>query len=307
MKKKVLILGGGISKERLISLETARAVYKALIKKNYKVIICEPDGNLTNKIKSFKPNIVFNALHGQFGEDGYIQTVLESQKVKYTHSGILASSIAMDKEISKKIFIKKKILTPKYIKFNFSKSNKIDKKLIFMIQKKLKFPVVIKPINEGSSVNVYICSKKNFIQNLKKLVLYKEILIEEFIPGKEIQVAILGNRKLGAIEIKPKRKFYDYEAKYNVKAKTKHIIPVKMSKKNLEKVLNIALKAHNSIGCKGVTRSDFKFYKNRFFLLETNTQPGMTKLSLVPEIAAYAGMSFINLIEWILKDASTRR
>jgi len=307
MKKKVLILGGGISKERLISLETARAVYKALIKKNYKVIICEPDGNLTNKIKSFKPNIVFNALHGQFGEDGYIQTVLESQKVKYTHSGVLASSIAMDKEISKKIFIKKKILTPKYIKFNFSKSNKIDKKLIFMIQKKLKFPVVIKPINEGSSVNVYICSKKNFIQNLKKLVLYKEILIEEFIPGREIQVAILGNRKLGAIEIKPKRKFYDYEAKYNVKAKTKHIIPVEMSKKNLEKVLNIALKAHNSIGCKGVTRSDFKFYKNRFFLLETNTQPGMTKLSLVPEIAAYAGMSFINLIEWILKDASTRR
>ena len=307
MKKKVLILGGGISKERLISLETARAVYKALIKKNYKVIICEPDGNLTNKIKSFKPNIVFNALHGQFGEDGYIQTVLESQKVKYTHSGVLASSVAMDKEISKKIFIKKKILTPKYIKFNFSKSNKIDKKLIFMIQKKLKFPVVVKPINEGSSVNVYICSKKNFIQNLKKLVLYKEILIEEFIPGKEIQVAILGNRKLGAIEIKPKRKFYDYEAKYNVKAKTKHIIPVEMSKKNLEKVLNIALKAHNLIGCKGVTRSDFKFYKNRFFLLETNTQPGMTKLSLVPEIAAYAGMSFINLIEWILKDASTRR
>ena len=307
MKKKVLILGGGISKERLISLETARAVYKALIKKNYKVIICEPDGNLTNKIKSFKPNIVFNALHGQFGEDGYIQTVLESQKVKYTHSGVLASSIAMDKEISKKIFIKKKILTPKYIKFNFNKSNKIDKKLIFMIQKKLKFPVVVKPINEGSSVNVYICSKKNFFQNLKILVLYKEILIEEFIPGKEIQVAILGNRKLGAIEIKPKRKFYDYEAKYNVKAKTKHIIPVEMSKKNLEKVLNIALKAHNSIGCKGVTRSDFKFYKNRFFLLETNTQPGMTKLSLVPEIAAYAGMSFINLIEWILKDASTRR
>ena len=307
MKKKVLILGGGISKERLISLETARAVYKELIKKNYKVIICEPDGNLINKIKSFKPNIVFNALHGQFGEDGYIQTVLESQKVKYTHSGVLASSVAMDKEISKKIFIKKKILTPKYIKFNFSKSNKIDKKLIFMIQKKLKFPVVVKPINEGSSVNVYICSKKNFIQNLKKLVLYKEILIEEFIPGREIQVAILGNRKLGAIEIKPKRKFYDYEAKYNVKAKTKHIIPVEMSKKNLEKVLNIALKAHNSIGCKGVTRSDFKFYKNRFFLLETNTQPGMTKLSLVPEIAAYAGMSFINLIEWILKDASTRR
>ena len=177
MKKKILILGGGISKERLISLESARAVYKALIKKNYKVSICEPDGNLTNKIKSFKPNIVFNALHGQFGEDGYIQTVLESQKVKYTHSGVLASSIAMDKEISKKIFIKKKILTPKYIKFNFNNNNKIDKKIILKIQKKLKFPVVIKPINEGSSVNVYICSKKNFIRNLKKLVLYHHFFV----------------------------------------------------------------------------------------------------------------------------------
>jgi len=246
-------------------------------------------------------------LHGQFGEDGYIQTVLESQKVKYTHSGVLASSVAMDKEISKKIFIKKKILTPKYIKFNFNKSNKIDKKLIFMIQKKLKFPVVVKPINEGSSVNVYICEKKNFIQNLKKLILYKEILIEEFISGREIQVAILGKRKLGAIELKPKRKFYDYEAKYNEKAKTKHIIPVDLSKKNLQKVMNIAFKAHKLIGCRGVTRSDFKFYKGKFFLLETNTQPGMMKLSLVPEIANYAGITFIDLIEWILKDASTNR
>ena len=193
MKKKVLILGGGISKERLISLETARAVYKELIKKNYKVIICEPDGNLTNKIKSFKPNIVFNALHGQFGEDGYIQTVLESQKVKYTHSGVMASFIAMNKEISKKLYIKNKIFTPKYIKFKF-KNKKIDKNIIIKTQKKLKFPVVIKPINEGSSVNVYICEKKNFIQNLKKLISYKEILIEEFIPGREIQVAILGKK-----------------------------------------------------------------------------------------------------------------
>ena len=307
MKKKVLILGGGISKERSISLETAKAVYRELIKKNYKVIICEPDGSLTNKIKSFKPNIVFNALHGQFGEDGYIQTVLESQKVKYTHSGVLASSIAMDKEISKKIFIKKKILTPRYIKFNFNNNNKIDKKLILKIQKKLKFPVVIKPINEGSSVNVYICSKKNFIQNLKKLISYKEILIEEFIPGREIQVAILGKRKLGAIELKPKRKFYDYEAKYNEKAKTKHIIPVDLSNKNLQKVMNIALKAHKVIGCRGVTRADFKFYKGKFFLLETNTQPGIMKLSLVPEIANYNGIKFINLIEWILKDASINR
>ena len=306
MKKRILILGGGISKERLISLETAKSVYKELKKKNYVVKIFEPDSNLTNNIKNFKPNIVFNALHGQFGEDGYIQTILESQKVKYTHSGVIASFIAMNKEISKKIYIKNKILTPKYFKFKFE-NKKIKKNIIIKTQKKLKFPVVIKPINEGSSVNVYICNKKNFIKNLKKLTLYKEILIEEFIPGREIQVAILGKKKLGAIELKPKRKFYDYEAKYNEKAKTKHIIPVDLSNKNLQRVMNIALKAHKLIGCRGVTRSDFKFYKDKFFLLETNTQPGMMKLSLVPEIAKYTGMKFIDLIEWILKDASTNR
>ena len=183
----------------------------------------------------------------------------------------------------------------------------MKKKIIFTVKKKLKFPVVIKPINEGSSVNVYICHEKNLIQNLKKLSQYKEILIEKFIPGREIQVAILGKKKLGAIELIPKRKFYDYEAKYNSKAATKHIIPVKLDKKDSNKVMSIALKAHNLIGCRGVSRSDFKFYKGKFYLLETNTQPGMTKLSLVPEIAAYSGMSFINLIEWIIKDASIHR
>jgi D-alanine-D-alanine ligase len=139
------------------------------------------------------------------------------------------------------------------------------------------------------------------------LIVYKEILIEEFIPGREIQVAIMGNRKLGIIELKPKRKFYDYEAKYNSNAKTEHIIPVKLDKKNIEYINNIASKAHKVIGCRGVTRSDFKFYKEKFYLLEINTQPGMTKLSLVPEIASFAGISFIKLIEWILKDASINR
>ena len=305
--KKILILGGGFSKERAISLDTANSVLKALRKKNYKAIICEPNGKLIKKIKSFKPDVVFNALHGRFGEDGYIQTILETLKVKYTHSGVLASYIAMDKEISKKIFIKNKIKTPKYFKYKFDKNNIIKKKIIFKVKKKLKFPVVIKPINEGSSVNVCICNEKNLIKNLKKLSQYKEILIEEFIPGREIQVAILGKKKLGVIELKPKRKFYDYEAKYNSKAGTKHIIPVKLGEKYLNNVMSIALKAHNLIGCKGVTRSDFRFNKGKFYLLETNTQPGMTNLSLVPEIAAYSGMSFIGLIEWIIKDASITR
>jgi len=210
----------------------------------------------------------------------------------------------MDKEVSKKIFLQNNILTPKYMKFVYAKN---EKNIIKKIDDKLKFPVVIKPINEGSSVHVYICEKNNILKKLKLLSSYKEILIEEFIAGREIQVAIMGKRKLGTIELKPKRKFYDYEAKYNPKARTKHIIPVRLEKKDLEKIMNIAMKAHNLIGCKGVTRSDFKFYKDKFYLLELNTQPGMTKLSLVPEIANYKGISFINLIEWILKDASIKR
>ena len=166
---------------------------------------------------------------------------------------------------------------------------------------------MIKPINEGSSVNVFICKKNNFLKNLKKLKEYDEILIEKFIPGREIQVAILGDEKLGAIELKPKRKFYDYEAKYNPKAKTQHIIPVELSKKNYEKVTSIAHKAHKLLNCRGVTRSDFRFYKNKFYLLETNTQPGMTSLSLVPEIARYKNISFAQLIDKILRDASINK
>ena len=304
MKKKILILAGGISKERLISLDTGLQVAKELKKNGYKVKISEPDGNLSKNINQFKPNVIFNALHGQFGEDGYIQTILEGFKIPYTHSGVIASSLAMDKAISKKIFIKNKINTPKYIKYSY-KENNFD--LIKNIEKKFKFPVVVKPINEGSSVNVFICTKKNISRILSSMRIYKEIMIEEFIGGREIQVAIMGNKKLGAIELKPKRKFYDYKAKYSANAKTEHIIPVKLPKNKLNEVMDLSFKAHKIIGCKGVTRSDFKFYKNKFYLLEVNTQPGMTRLSLVPEIAKYKGISFIKLIEWILKDATTKK
>ena len=305
MKKKILILSGGISKERLISLDTGFQVAKELKKNGYKIKISEPNNNLEKNIKEFKPSVIFNALHGQFGEDGYIQTILEQYQIPYTHSGPIASSIAMDKEISKKIFINNKINTPKFIKYSFDK--KKSTKLIEQINDELKFPVVVKPINEGSSVNVYICTKKNITKILKSMESYKEVMIEEFIAGREIQVAIMGNKKLGAIELKPKRKFYDYDAKYNTNAKTQHIIPVEISRNKLNEVMNMALKAHKVIACRGVSRSDFKFYRNKFYLLEINTQPGMTKLSLVPEIAAYKGISFIKLIEWILKDASTKR
>ena len=304
MKKKILIISGGISKERLISLDTGIQVAKELRKNSYNVKISEPNNNLEKIIKKFNPDVIFNALHGQFGEDGYIQTILERFKIPYTHSGVIPSAIAMDKEISKKLFIKYKINTPKFFTYSFDKKNL---QLIRLINSKLKFPVVVKPLNEGSSVNVFICNRKNIFKILNSLKNYKKVMIEEFIGGREIQVAILGNKKLGAIELKPKRRFYDYQAKYNTNAKTQHIIRIDLSKKKLNEVMDMAFKAHKIIRCRGVTRSDFKFYRNKFYLLEINTQPGMTKLSLVPEIAAHNGMNFIKLIEWILKDASTKR
>ena len=305
--KKILTLAGGYSNEREISLITAKSVIKELKKdRKYNILLIEPDGNFVKKLRKFKPDLVLNLLHGRYGEDGYIQTILESERIKYTHSGVLSSSLAIDKEISKKIFIKNKILTPPYIKFIF-KNNINFKNITKKVDQKLKFPVVLKPINEGSSVGVYITNKNNFISNLYKLEKFKEILIEKYIPGREIQAAILGNKKLGIIELKPKRKFYDYKAKYSASAKTEHIIPVDISNENFKKVNSIAMKAHKLLKCRGVSRSDFRFYNNKFYLLELNTQPGMTSLSLVPEIANHQKISFKRLIEEIMKDASINK
>ena len=305
--KKILILAGGYSKEKEISIKTAKSVFRELNKdKKYNIKVVNPDGKFVEVLRKFKPNNVLNLLHGRYGEDGYIQSILESEKVKYTHSGVLSSSIAIDKELSKKIFIKNNILTPKYFKYSY-KSNINKLKLINNLKKVIGFPLVVKPLNEGSSVNVFICHKYNILRTLKKLNEYGEILIEKYIPGREIQVAILSNRILGAIELKPKRKFYDYDAKYNPKAKTEHIIPVDITKTQYKKVTNIALRAHKLLKCRGVSRSDFRFYQNKFYLLETNTQPGMTSLSLVPEIAKFNNITFKNLIKKILEDASIKK
>ena len=305
--KKILILAGGYSKEKEVSIQTAKSVYSELNKdRKYKIKVVNPDGKFVDVLRKFKPNIVLNLLHGRYGEDGYIQAILESEKVKYTHSGVLSSSLAIDKDLSKKIFIKNNILTPKYLKFSYRNNiNKLN--LINNLQRKIGFPLVVKPLNEGSSVNVFICNKNNILKILRKLDEYGEVLIEKYIPGREIQVAILENRVLGAIELRPARKFYDYEAKYNPKARTEHIIPVEISKIKYKELTKIALKAHKTLNCRGVTRSDFRYYKNSFYLLETNTQPGMTSLSLVPEIAKFNNITFKNLIKKILEDASTNK
>ena len=259
-----------------------------------------------SKLKKFKPDIVFNALHGRYGEDGYIQSILETAKIKYTHSGVKSSSIAIDKELSKKIFKKNKILTPTGFKFQYKEETSYNL-LIKKISKNLGYPVVLKPVNEGSSVGVFICNKSNVLRNLIKLRDFDEIIVEKYIPGREIQSAILGKKAIGSIELIPKRKFYDYKAKYNKRANTKHIMPAKLSIKKYREVNRIALKAHRLLNCRGVSRSDFRFYKNKFYLLELNTQPGMTSLSLVPEIAKHVNIEFTQLIEELIKDASINK
>ena len=306
MKKSVVVLLGGLSNERKISFLTGKACSRALIKKGYNVKELDAKGHFVNNLKRLKPHVVFNALHGKYGEDGFVQSILEYLKIPYTHSGVYASSTAMDKELSRIIFKKNNIKVPKYFLLDKKNENKINNNFK---KNKINFPVVIKPISEGSSLGVFICeNNKQLKQNYRKLLKdYDKIIVEKYIPGKEIQVAIMGNKALGAIELIPKRSFYDFKAKYSNSAKTKHVMPALLTLKKYREVLGLARKAHRLLGCKGVTRSDFKFFKNKFYLLETNTQPGMTSLSLVPEIASYNNINFEDLVEWIIKDASLNR
>ena len=306
--KNVLVILGGISGERAVSLESGKACIRALKKKGYKVSSFDPKTKDFNQIDKKNTDIIFNALHGKYGEDGVAQSYFEYLKIPYTHSGVVSSFNSMNKINSKKIFIKNNLRTPKF--FSIKKSELKKKILLKRIKlKKINFPIVIKPVNEGSSLGVEVCqSKEKLFKSTRNLLKkYGELIIEEYIGGQEIQVAVINGSPLGAIELIPKRFFYDYKAKYTKKAKTKHVMPARLTKKKYNEVLKIAKKTHKILNCRGVTRSDFKFYKNKFYLLELNTQPGMTSLSLVPEIANYKGLSFENLVEKILLDASIDR
>jgi len=261
--KKILVVLGGTSGERKVSLDSGRACAKALRKIGYKVSTFDPKKKSYNLINKHKTDLIFNALHGKDGEDGVAQSYFEYLRIPYTHSGVISSYNAMNKIISKEIFKKNKIKSPKY--FVIEKEDYSKVKLNMSIKKKnIKFPIVVKPINEGSSIGVKIC--KNILdlgKSIKKLFKKYEVLIfEPYIGGQEIQVAIINGSSLGAIELEPKRQFYDYKAKYSKAAKTKHIMPANLSKSKYKEVLKIAKKAHDALGCKGITRSDFKYFKN---------------------------------------------
>ena len=303
-----MVVLGGTTGERAISIESGKACIKALRRLGYKVSTFDPKLKNFNLIDKKKTDVIFNALHGKDGEDGVAQSYFEYLKIPYTHSGVISSFNAMDKIISKEIFLKNKIKTPKYfsIKKKSYKKNIIQRNIK---NRKINFPIVVKPVNEGSSLGVEICKniKKLFMSINLLFTKYDKLIFEEFIGGQEVQVAVINGKPLGAIELIPKRLFYDYKAKYTKKANTKHIMPANLTKKKYNEVLRIAKKTHQVLKCRGVTRTDFKFFKNNFYILELNTQPGMTSLSLVPEIAFYGGYTFENLVEKILLDASVNR
>ena len=306
-KKTVLVVCGGTSSEREISLKSGKACSHTIKKLRYKVLNFDPAKEGFRKIKNYKADLIFNALHGRDGEDGIAQSYFEYFKIPYTHSGILSSMSSMDKIISKEYFKIHKIRTPAYIELNLINYRNILKKKL--LKPGLNYPLIVKPSNEGSSIGVKICNnffelKKNVNELIPK---YKTLIVENFIRGQEIQVAVINGKALGAIELRPKRKFYDYRAKYSKSALTEHIMPADINKINYNNVMKLAEKAHSALNCRGVTRSDFKFIDNKFYLLEINTQPGMTDLSLVPEIAKYAGITFRDLVKKILDDATINR
>jgi D-alanine-D-alanine ligase len=304
MKNHVAVLMGGWSSEREVSLTSGRAVSKALKEEGFKVSEIDVDRDLATKLSALKPDVAFNALHGPFGEDGTVQGLLELLAIPYTHSGVLASALAMNKPMAKDIWRNHGLPMA---------NGQVVHRSAFRAGPVMPFPYVIKPLNEGSSVGVHIVFNGDNYQPQDDATWHfgEHVLVEQYIPGREIQIAVMGDRVLGAIEIKAHGRFYDYEAKYT-DGKATHLMPAPLPKDLYDDICAQALKAHQTLGCRGVTRSDWRYDdteggSGKFFLLEINTQPGMTPLSLVPEIAAHQGISFGQLVRWMVEDASCDR
>jgi D-alanine-D-alanine ligase len=306
-RKHVAVLMGGFSSERPVSLSSGAACSEALEGAGYRVTRVDVDRNVGSVLSDLKPDVCFNALHGPFGEDGTIQGVLEFLGVPYTHSGVMASALAMNKEQAKKI--------AKAAGIPVAESKILDR---FAIRNKhpMKPPYVVKPVNEGSSFGVVIVQEDQ--SHPPQVVISTEwkygdrVMVERYVHGRELTCAVMGDVALGVCEIIPVgHAFYDYDSKY-VKGGSKHEVPAKISLNIYQKIQTLALKAHQAIGCRGVSRSDFRYddrhsENGEIIWLEVNTQPGMTPTSLVPEIAAQAGHSFGDLLSWMVEDASCLR
>jgi D-alanine-D-alanine ligase len=306
MKKKVVVLMGGFSVEREVSLSSAQGVLKALQELGHEAIpldVTRNMGTLIQNLETHQPDVVLNILHGKWGEDGCIQGLLEMMDIPYSNSGVLGSALAMNKVVARKICQINGIRVPE---------GHVAKLSDVCIGQVMNPPYVIKPIGEGSSVGVHIIlDKKTPLPNLKKWAFEDEVLVERYIPGREVQVAVLDGKAIGAIEIQPHNGFYDYEAKYT-DGKATHVMPAPIHEEAYLLVLEWAETAHKALKCRGISRSDFRYddtkgEPGRLYYLETNPQPGLTPLSLVPEIAAHGGMSYAQLVQWMIEDASCRR
>ena len=304
MSKHVAVLMGGWSSEREVSLTSGRACAKALAEEGYRVTSIDVGRDLAAQLAAVQPDVAFNALHGPYGEDGIVQGVLEVMGIPYTHSGVLASALAMNKPMAKAVWASLGLPMAE---------GKVVHRSAFAVGPVMPHPYVIKPLNEGSSVGVHIVFAGDNYQPQDDAgwKFGDTVLVERYIPGREIQVAVLGDRVLGAIEIQAHGRFYDYEAKYT-DGKATHLMPAPIHQDAYDLVCALTLEAHKALGCRGVTRSDWRYDDSagepgRFYLLEINTQPGMTPLSLVPEIAAHAGIGFGALVRWMVEDASCGR
>lgn len=299
----VAVLMGGWSNERPVSLMSGNGVADALEKLGYKVSRVDMDRNVAQVLTALRPDVVFNALHGVPGEDGSVQGMLDLMGIKYTHSGMVTSVIAIDKELTKQRLVPAGIPMPK--------GTMVDSETLFAADP-LPRPYVLKPVNEGSSVGVAIVTENsNYGNPISRDAKgpwqeFPTLLAEPFIKGRELTVAVLGGKALCVTELKPKGGFYDFDAKYT-DGLTEHICPAEIPDDIAQYMLDIALDAHRLLGCKGASRTDFRWDdelgKNGVFVLETNTQPGMTPLSLVPEQARQVGISYEQLVDMIVKEA----
>jgi D-alanine-D-alanine ligase len=304
--KHVAVLLGGWSAEREVSLRSGKACADALERTGYRVTKIDVGRDIATVLQTFKPDVALNMLHGRPGEDGTLQGVLELIGIPYTHSGVLASATAIQKDVAKMHFRAAGVPTP---------GGQVVSRIDAAREHVLERPYVLKPVNEGSSVGVFIVTREHDYppQELTRAdwEFGDMVLAEPFIPGKELTCAVMGDQALGVIDIVPTARFYDYEAKYAPGGST-HILPAQISPFVYQEVRRLALAAHRALGCRGVSRADFRWDDTveglgGLVCLEVNTQPGMTETSLVPELAAHAGIPFAELVQWMVEDASLNR
>ena len=298
--KRVAILMGGWSAEREVSLSTGRGVAAALAERGYEVVEVDPPRDLPALVELLtpRPDACFNALHGRGGEDGTIQAVLNLLGIPYTHSGLLASALAMDKPLAKQVFRAAGLPVPE---------GRIATRDEIVAGKVMAVPYVVKPTNEGSSVGVIIVREGDNRPILAQ-DLNAEMLVERFVPGRELTVAVMGDRPLGVIEIRSRSTWYDYESKYAAGG-SEHIIPAAIHPKAYDEACRIAVAAHAALGCRGISRADLRYddtagEPGKLYLLEINTQPGMTPTSLVPDAGRHFGISYADLVTWMVENAT---